>query len=75
LRLHPCASISSIVATLQKPGTSAYTPREKRSAGAEDDDDFASRLAELHDEFTVLSDEAELLRGKVDAAVEGILEA
>ena len=44
-------------------------------AGEEDDGLFAERLAELHGAFTVLSDEAELLRRKVDAAVRGILEA
>ena len=42
------------------------------AAGEEDDGDFAERLAELHDEFTTLSDEAEELRQKVDAAVRGI---
>ena len=45
------------------------------AAGEEDDGDFAERLAELHDEFTVLSDEADVLRRKVDAAVQGILES
>jgi len=44
------------------------------AAGDEDDGDLAERLAELHDEFTALSDEAELLRRKVDVAVRGILE-
>jgi type I restriction enzyme M protein len=44
-------------------------------AGVEDDGLFAERLAELHAEFTTLSDEAEVLRRKVDAAVQGILEA
>ena len=44
------------------------------AAGDEDDGDFATRLAELYDEFTVLSDEAELLSEKVDIAVQGILE-
>jgi type I restriction enzyme M protein len=44
-------------------------------AGEEDDGLFAERLAELHDEFTTLSDEADVLRRKVDAAVQGILEA
>jgi type I restriction enzyme M protein len=44
-------------------------------AGEEDDGLFAERLAELHGEFTALSDEAEVLRRKVDAAVRGILEA
>ena len=44
------------------------------AAGEEDDGDFQERLAELHDEFTVLSDEADVLRRKVGAAVRGILE-
>lgn len=43
-------------------------------AGEENDADFALRLADLHDEFTVLSDEAEELRRKITAAVLGILE-
>jgi type I restriction enzyme M protein len=43
-------------------------------SGVEDGGNFAEALAELHDEFTVLSDEAEMLRGQVDAAVQGILE-
>ena len=33
------------------------------------------RLEELYEEFTLLSDEAEALREKVDAAVQGILGA
>jgi type I restriction enzyme M protein len=44
------------------------------AAGAEEDGDFTTRLAELHEEFTTLSDEAELLRRKADAAIQGILE-
>ena len=44
-------------------------------AGEEDDGLFAERLAELHAEFTTLSDEAEALRRRVDAAVRGILGA
>ncbi|MDP9308082.1 MAG: SAM-dependent methyltransferase, partial [Actinomycetota bacterium] len=44
------------------------------AAGGQDDGDFAVKLAELYDEFTVLSDEAEVLRTNVDAAVRGILE-
>jgi type I restriction enzyme M protein len=43
-------------------------------AGEEDDGDFHERLAALHDRFTQLSDEAEVLRRKVDAAVQGIME-
>jgi len=42
--------------------------------GVDDDSDFASRLSELYDEFTALSNEAESLRGQVDSAVQGILE-
>jgi type I restriction enzyme M protein len=45
------------------------------AAGAEDDGGFAERLAELHDEFTLLSEEADLLRRKVDAALRGVLKA
>lgn len=44
-------------------------------AGEEDDGLFAERLAEMHGEFTVLSDEAAVLRQRVDAAVRGICEA
>jgi len=40
-----------------------------------DDEDFAVKLEELYEEFTLLSDEAEALRSKVDAAVHGILYA
>ena len=39
----------------------------------EDDENFAEKLAELYDEFTRLSDEAEVLRAKVDAAVLQVL--
>src|SRR4051812_23599122 len=45
------------------------------AAGIEHDGDFATRLAELHEEFTQLSDEAEGLRRTVDTAVSGILDA
>ncbi len=41
----------------------------------EDDEDFAVKLEELHEEFTLLSNEADALRAKVDAAVQGILDA
>jgi type I restriction enzyme M protein len=44
------------------------------AASEEDDGDFQARLAELYDEFTVLSNEAEILRREVDTAVQGILE-
>lgn len=45
------------------------------AVGAEGDIDFATRLAELHEQFTTLSDAAELFRSDVDAAIGGILEA
>jgi type I restriction enzyme M protein len=41
----------------------------------EDDEDFTERLESLYEEFTRLSDEADVLRAKVDAAVTGILGA
>jgi len=41
----------------------------------EDDEDFAVKLEELYEEFTLLSNEADVLRAKVDAAVQGILDA
>ncbi len=41
----------------------------------DDGEDFALTLAALYDEFTRLSDDADVLRSKVDAAVQGILGA
>jgi len=41
----------------------------------DDDENFAENLAALHEEFTRLGVEAEVLRAKVDAAVSGILDA
>ena len=40
-----------------------------------DDGDFADSLAGLYDEYTRLVDEADVLRARVDAAIQGILEA
>ena len=45
------------------------------AAAEEDDEDFNEKLGALYAEFTRLSDEAETLRGKVDAAVKRILNA
>jgi type I restriction enzyme M protein len=45
------------------------------SASDEDDGEFQTRLAELYKEFTMLSDKAELLRQRVDVAVQRILGA
>jgi type I restriction enzyme M protein len=42
-------------------------------ASAEDDGEFRERLGDLHDEFMVLSNEAETLRRKVDQVVRRIL--
>jgi type I restriction enzyme M protein len=67
------------VATLAEIEAQSWSLSPGRYVGAaaveEDDGDFAVRLADLHDDFTVLSDEAELLRRTVDAAVREILEA
>jgi type I restriction enzyme M protein len=45
-----------------------------RAAVDEDGEDFVEKLAQLYDEFARLSDEADLLREKVDVAVQGILD-
>lgn len=39
----------------------------------DDGEDFTEKLASLYDEFSLLSDEADVLRGKVDASIQGIL--
>ena len=45
------------------------------TATVEDDGEgFAEKLAGLYEEFSHLSDEADVLRSKVDAAIQGILE-
>ena len=44
------------------------------AAVEEDDEDFVAKLEELYEEFTLLSNEADNLRVKVDAAVKGILD-
>lgn len=41
----------------------------------EDGEDFREKLSGLYEEFSQLSDEADLLRAKVDAAIQGVLEA
>jgi type I restriction enzyme M protein len=64
------------LAEIEAQGWSLNPGRYVGSAATEEDDgDFALRLAELHDEFTVLADEAGELRRMVDSAVRGILEA
>lgn len=63
-------------AEIQAQGWSLNPGRYAGSAVVdEDDEDFAVKLEELYEEFTLLSDEADVLRAKVDAAVQGILDA
>ena len=63
-------------AEIEAQGWSLNPGRYTGSAAAdEDDEDFAEKLDSLYGEFTRLSDEAEGLRAKVDAAVQGILGA
>ncbi len=59
---------------IEAQGWSLNPGRYTGTAAIEDDGiDFDEKLGELHEEFTKLSDEAEALRAKVDAAVTGIL--
>ncbi|MCW2749345.1 MAG: hypothetical protein JWR83_455 [Aeromicrobium sp.] len=63
-------------AEIGQQGWSLNPGRYTGSATVEDDgEDFAEKLAELYEEFSRLSDEADLLRAKVDTAVQGILDA
>ena len=63
-------------AEIEAQGWSLNPGRYTGSAAVhEGDEDFAVKLEELYEEFTRLSDEAEGLRIKVDAAVQGILGA
>lgn len=62
-------------AEIEAQGCSLNPGRYTGSATvAEDDEDFAIKLEELYEEFTLLSNEADMLRTKVDAAVQGILD-
>ncbi len=61
---------------IEAQGWSLNPGRYTGTAAADDDGvDFQERLEELYEEFTKLSDDAESLRAKVDAAVTGILHA
>ena len=63
-------------AEIEAQGWSLNPGRYTGTAATDDDDeDFTEKLEELYEEFTRLSDEAETLRAKVDAAVTGILGA
>jgi type I restriction enzyme M protein len=63
-------------AEIEAQGWSLNPGRYTGTAAIEDDgEDFAEKLAELYEEFSRLSDEADLLRSKVDTAIQGILDA
>jgi len=62
------------VTEIEAQGWSLNPGRYTGTALVEDDgEDFTEKLAGAYDEFTRLSDEADVLRAKVDAAVQGIL--
>lgn len=62
-------------AEIETQGWSLNPGRYTGSADTSNDDaDFATKLEELYEEFTRLSDEAEGLRATVDSAVQGILD-
>lgn len=61
-------------AEIEAQGWSLNPGRYTGTATVEDDDeDFTEKLGGLYEEFTRLSDEADELRAKVDAAITGIL--
>jgi type I restriction enzyme M protein len=61
-------------AEIESQGWSLNPGRYTGKAAAEaDDEDFTEKLEGLYEEFTRLSNEAEELRAKVDAAVTGII--
>jgi type I restriction enzyme M protein len=61
-------------AEIEAQGWSLNPGRYTGTAVTDDDDeDFVEKLESLYEEFTRLSDEADVLRAKVDAAVTGIL--
>jgi type I restriction enzyme M protein len=62
------------LAEIEVQGWSLNPGRYTGTAAIDDNEaDFVENLAELYDEFTSLSDEADELRGKVDVAIQGIL--
>lgn len=62
-------------AEIEAQGWSLNPGRYTGSAAVEEDDqDFVAKLEELYEEFTLLSNEADNLRVKVDAALKGILD-
>ncbi len=64
------------LAEIEAQGWSLNPGRYTGSAAVEDDDEnFTEKLAGLYDELSRLSDDADVLRRKVDVAVQGILNA
>ncbi|QRY53798.1 type I restriction-modification system subunit M [Mycolicibacterium septicum] len=62
-------------AEIEAKGWSLHPGRYTGSAAlAESDEDFAIKLEELYEEFNRLSNDAEVLRRTIDAAVQGILD-
>lgn len=61
-------------AEIESQGWSLNPGRYTGIAEVDDDEEnFVENLAALHDKFSRLSDEADVLRGKVDVAITGIL--
>jgi type I restriction enzyme M protein len=62
-------------AEIEAQGWSLNPGRYAGSAAVdEDDEDFVVKLEELYEEFTLRCNEADVLRSKVDAALQGILD-
>jgi len=62
------------VAEIEAQGWSLNPGRYTGTAAVDDDgEDFTEKLSGLYDEFTRLSDEADVLRKNVDVAIQGIL--
>lgn len=63
-------------AEIEAQGWSLNPGRYTGTAAVDESDvDFIGDLGALYEEFTMLSDEADVLRSKVDAAVQGIINA
>lgn len=63
-------------AEIEAQGWSLNPGRYAGTAAVDESDiDFMGDLETLYEHFTMLSDDAEVLRSKVDAAVQGILDA
>ncbi len=61
-------------AEIESQGWSLNPGRYTGTAAIEDDgEDFAEKLTELYEDFSRLCDEADVLRAKVDSAIQGIL--